>query len=83
MSITPEMFCAISVEDALNLPNFPTRVRALVELLDQVGPDVTITQVAEVLGQDPMDYARHLCGEMILGALASLADEAARRGAMN
>lgn len=79
----PKTFCAVSVEEALNLPNFPPSIRALVDLLDQVGPDVTIKQVAEVLGQDPMDYAKHLAGEMILGALAHLADEAARRGAMN
>jgi len=83
MSMDPKTFCAISVEEALALPNFPPRIRALVDLLDQIGPSVTIAQVAEVLGQNPMDYARHLCGEMILGALAHLAEEAERKGAMN
>ncbi len=83
MNIPPEKFCAISIDEALNLPNFPPRVRALVDLLDQVGPELTIKQVAEVLGQDPIDYARHLAGEMILGALASLAAEAERRAGMN
>lgn len=83
MSMDREKFCAISVQEALELPNFPPRIRALVDLLDQRGPEVTIAEVAEVLGQDPADYARHLCGEMILGALAHLADETARKGAMN
>lgn len=74
---------ALKVEDALELPDFSPGVRALVDALDVNGPDITLRDVATVLGEDPIAFARRICGELVLAEVRRLAEATEARGALN
>ncbi|MFG1344371.1 hypothetical protein V5F59_05720 [Xanthobacter autotrophicus DSM 431] len=74
-----ETISVMRVEDVLELPGFDPKLRALVELIDAVGPDVTLRDCANAAGADPVEWARRLIGSMLLAEVQRLGEAAAAR----
>ncbi|MGB6078063.1 MAG: hypothetical protein WBF99_01240 [Xanthobacteraceae bacterium] len=79
----PEDFDIISVEDALAHPSFDPHLRHVVLAVNERGGDLTVAEIAEVIGLDPIDLARRIIGEAVLAEVRRIAAEDAARGRMN
>lgn len=55
----------INLSDALRHPQFNANLRDLVLAISERGGDVTIAEIAEVVGLDPVELARQIMAETI------------------